>query len=313
MAEARSGTNTEDELRGVLSSIVAIALLLTAVVGLQAVRERDAALSLGSTSNDRLLYVHSPEVLKRAVLPYRAFAADVYWIRAVQYFGSTNLLKDPHKTFDLLYPLLDITTTLDPKFKLAYRLGAIFLSEPFPEGPGRPDEAIALLEKGLEQDPRWDYAHDIGFVYYWWKQDYTTAAAWFRRAAAMPNAANWLPAVAALTLAEGGNRATARQLWQELAKSDAAYLRRAAQYRLEQLDAMDQIDALERVVHVYEERTGMRAQNWFDMARAGLIRGIPEDSDGNPYRLNPDSGVVTLDPASRLNPLPNIHPRPPVR
>jgi tetratricopeptide (TPR) repeat protein len=301
------------EGRGLAVPVVVIVLLMTVVIGLQAVRERDPALSLRSANNDQLMYVQSPAVLERAVLPYRAFAADVYWIRAVQYFGSTNLSKDPHKTFDLLYPLLDITTTLDPKFKLAYRLGAIFLSEPFPGGPGRPDQAIALLEKGLKQDPRWDYAQDIGFVYYWWKQDYTTAAAWFQRAAAMPNAANWLPAVAALTLAEGGNRATARRLWQELARSDTGYLRRAAQYRLEQLDAMDQIDALQRAVAIYEQRTGMHPQNWFDLARAGLIGGTPRDPVGNPYRLNADSGAVTLDPASRLNPLPHVHPSPPVR
>ena len=36
----------------------------------------------------------------------------------------------------LLYPLLDLTTTLDPHFNIAYRFGAIFLSEPYPAGPG---------------------------------------------------------------------------------------------------------------------------------------------------------------------------------
>lgn len=299
--------------RALAVSLVTIVVLMAVVVGLQAMRERDGGLRLQGTANDHVLYVQSPDLLKRAVLPYRALAADVYWIRAVQHFGSTNLSKDPNKKFDLLYPFLDITTTLDPQFRIAYRLGAILLAEPFPAGPGRPDLALALLQKGLRQDPRWEYAEDIGFVYYWWKQDYRTAAAWFRRAAAMPNAANWLPAVAALTLAEGGNRETSRRLWQQLATSDAAYLRRAARYRLEQLDAMDQIDLLERAVRLYEQRTGRRPQNWFDMARAGLIRGIPQDPEGNPYRLNPDSGGVTLDPASRLNPLPDVQEGPPVR
>ena len=34
--------------------------------------------------------------------------------------------------YPLLYPLLDITTTLDPRFNIAYRFGAIFLAEPYP-------------------------------------------------------------------------------------------------------------------------------------------------------------------------------------
>ena len=58
------------------------------------------------------------------------------------------------QTYPLLYPLLDLTTTLDPRFNIAYRFGAIFLAEPYPGGPGRPDLAIALLEKGLRERAR---------------------------------------------------------------------------------------------------------------------------------------------------------------
>ena len=49
--------------------------------------------------------------------------------------------------------MLDLTTTLDPLFNVAYRFGAIFLAEPYPGGAGRPDLAIALLEKGLQARP----------------------------------------------------------------------------------------------------------------------------------------------------------------
>ena len=40
--------------------------------------------------------------------------------------------------FDLLYPLLDLVTSLDPHFKVAYRFGAIFLTEAYPSGPAGP-------------------------------------------------------------------------------------------------------------------------------------------------------------------------------
>ena len=62
-----------------------------------------------------------------------------------------------------------LTTTLDPRFNIAYRFGAIFLAEPYPGGAGRPDLAIALLEKGLRARPdKWEYMQDIGFVHYWY-------------------------------------------------------------------------------------------------------------------------------------------------
>ena len=53
----------------------------------------------------------------------------------------------------------------------------MFLAEPYPGGPGRPDLAIALLEKGLRERPdKWEYMQDIGFVHYWYDHDYRAAA-----------------------------------------------------------------------------------------------------------------------------------------
>ena len=49
---------------------------------------------------------------------------------------------------------IDITTTLDPRLEIAYRYGAIFLSEPPPLGAGRPREGIEVLETGRAEPPR---------------------------------------------------------------------------------------------------------------------------------------------------------------
>ena len=136
---------------------------------------------------------------------------------AIQHFGGTRRAAGGDKSYRLLYPLLDLTTTLDPHFSVAYRFGAIFLAEPYPSGPGRADQAIALLERGLAADPtKWQDAQDVGFVYYWWVSDYKTAAQWFDRASRIEGAPWWLRSMAATTLAEGGDRQSSRQLWQQL-------------------------------------------------------------------------------------------------
>ena len=80
------------------------------------------------------LYISSPSALKRMSLGYTGLLADIYWTRAVQYFGSHHARSA--EEYNLLYPLLDITTTLDPKLIIAYRFGAIFLEEPPPAGSG---------------------------------------------------------------------------------------------------------------------------------------------------------------------------------
>jgi tetratricopeptide (TPR) repeat protein len=281
---------------------VAIVLLLAAVVQLQAFREQLPPLP---RPEGALMYVSSPAAARRLALSYDALAADLYWIRAIQHYGGTKLSTDPRKTYDQLYPLLDLTTTLDPRFTIAYRFGAIFLSEAYPDGPGRPDLAIELLQKGLRADPRkWEYAQDIGFVNYWWLQRYDEAAAWFLRASES-GGPQWLQAMAGVTATQGGSRALARELWRRiLAESDLDWMRRNAERRLLQLDALDQIEGLRRQAQAYEERTGQRLVNWQQLVSAGLLRGVPLDPAGHPYLLDSERAAITLAPSSPLNPLP---------
>ena len=82
-------------------------------------------------AQQEVLYLWSGEHVKRMLPGFEALAADVYWLRTVQYFGGERLFAQD-KRFELLRPLVDITTTLDPRLEIAYRYGAIFLSEPPP-------------------------------------------------------------------------------------------------------------------------------------------------------------------------------------
>ena len=280
---------------------VVLAVLVTAVVGLQAAVSQRAPEPIAGN----LLYIRSGEFLKRAALSYRSLLADVYWIRTVQHYGGTKRSTGPLRRYDLLYPLLDLTTSLDPQFDIVYRFGAIFLAEPFPSGAGRPDQAIALLEKGLTAQPGdWDLAQQIGFIHYWWRRDYTAAADWFRRASQMPEAPAWLSAMAAVTLAEGGSFDGSRRLWQQvLNDGDAYWLHSQATFRLKQLDAMEVMTMLQQRVRAYAQRTGALPRSWSDLIRQGAIRGVPHDPENHPFVLRPD-GTIGLEPQSPLNPLP---------
>jgi hypothetical protein len=206
--------------------------------------------------------------------------------------------------YALLYPLLDITTTLDPRFRIAYRFGAVFLAEPYPGGPGRPDLAVALLEKGLRERPdQWEYMEDIGFVHYWYLHDSLNAAAWFRKAGQVPGAPWWLRSLAANTLTRGGDRQSSRLMWEAIRQSaENDWLRKNAEWRLTQLQAMDDIDALQRQVDEFGLRTGAPPVDWPALVRARLIAGIPVDPSRTPYELA--DGRVRLSRESPLSPLP---------
>jgi hypothetical protein len=293
------------------AGLAACAVLWAGAAALAAWRDRFCPLP---TVSSDVLYLQPGPGLPRATLGFNALLADVYWIRAIQHYGDTRRSKNPHKRFTSLFPLLDLTTTLDPRFTVAYRFGAIFLAEPFPDGPGRADQAIALLKRGLEADPkRWQYAQDAGFVYYWWLQDYKTAAAWFDRAASIDGAPWWMRSMAASTLALGGDRGSSRLLWRQLYEtSEHEWVRSNAQLKLMQLDALDQMDALASVVRRYAQLTGRTATTWAELGSAGLLGGLPVDPSGVPYRLDPDeSGSVGLAKDSPLFPIPSNFVRKP--
>lgn len=286
-----------------IGTLLAACLCLSLAVTLQVVRDR--AYPRQTTDTEQLLYVRSPEALDRIVLGFDALAADLYWIRAIQHYGGERLsAQTGARRYELLYPLLDITTSLDPYFNIAYRFGAIFLSEEHPGGAGRPDRAIQLLRKGISQNHgKWQYHHDIGFIYYWALKDRTEAASWFRRAAAQPGAPNWLLPLAASMLVEANDRASSRYLWGQILQSDQAWLRTRAERALIQLDALDEIDALTGRVRE-AGNTLSPPYSWTMLVQAGVLRVIPEDPAGTPYEIDPATGQVQVSTSSPLFPMP---------
>jgi hypothetical protein len=252
-----------------------------------------------------VMWIQSAEAMRRLTSGFNAIWADVYWIRAVQYYGDTKLSTDDKKNYNRLYPLLDATTTLDPRFNIAYRFGAILLSEGYPNGPGDPDQALALLEKGRREMPgKWQYYHDAGFVEYWWRRDVQAAADWFMKASRLPGAPNWLEPLTAGILAEGGERQASRAMWIRLSQSaDHEWIRKTALRALQQLDAEEQIETLTLLVRKFQDRSGRVPAAWRELIAAGLLPGIPVDPSGTTYDLDPASGSVTVSRASSLFPL----------
>jgi len=292
--------------------VVLVAVLMGGAASVQAVRE---ARFPAPQADEDALYVTSGKTVQRMSVGYSALAADLYWIRAIQYYGGVKLRLQGKQApgagtaakpsdYALLYPLLDLTTTLDPLFNIAYRFGAIFLAEPYPAGAGRPDLAIKLLEKGLAARPdKWEYMQDIGFVHYWWLHDYKSAAGWFERASGVAGAPWFLKSLAATTLAEGGDRGSSRTMWLAIRQSaEIDWLRNEAERRLMQLDAADFIEQVQGEVN-RARSAGVPVSSWQDLVRARVLRGVPVDPMRVPFQLDAD-GTVRLSRESPLFPLP---------
>ena len=290
-------------MRSTGAYVIVIVVLLTAGVALQVWRDRGWEPYEPATP---VLWLQNADMMRKLALGFDTLVADIYWIRTVVYFGRQRLSERADKNYELLYPFLDFVTTLDWRFKTAYRFGAIFLAEDPPGGPGRPDLAVALLERGWRRSPQeWTYPHDIGFVYFWSYGDYVQAAEWYERASRLEGAPLWLKSTAASMLLEGGERQSAREIWQQM--YDAAedeWLRNEARTRLAQFDALDAIDALNVIAWRYQARTGRFPARWEELVRMRMLRGVPLDPAGVPYELDVRGENVDVSRQSPLWPMP---------
>jgi tetratricopeptide (TPR) repeat protein len=249
-----------------------------------------------TTIVEQELYLRSPKVLRRLCLGYTGLLADIYWTRAVQYFGIQHHVGTGD--YRLLAPLLEATTELDPKLMPAYQFGANFLAPKPPNGAGLPGEALSLLHYGIEHNPdSWRLYYDLGFVYYTELKDYAKAADAFKRGAALPRTSDYMPILAARMAQHAGEFDTARMLWVTTYQSTReARIRQNAVEHLLALQVDEEVTQLEQVIGKYRAKTGHLPATMNDLDRAGFIHGTPLDPKGNPYQLTAGGDIRVKDP-----------------
>jgi len=243
--------------------------------------------------------LRSGPLLKVMSLEYAPLMADLYWTRVVQYYGDKHAREDAN--IQLLWPLLDVTTTLDPNLIVAYRFGSTFLSEPAPRGAGRPDLGIKLLERGIQANPEfWRFYEDLGFIYYFNLKDYRKAAEVFLEGSKRPGALIWMKAFAARISERGETRETSVMLWSEIYNSETnADLKNNALLHLRLLRAQSDCEQLDRIAAEYQRRTGHVPKSMRDLLKDGLIPAAAADPLGYVYYFDAE-GKAQLNPASPL-------------
>jgi hypothetical protein len=284
------------QIRVLWTAAVGVPLLFVAIAVLQT--KIDVASRAVNEENSELL-LRSGAAVRRMSLGYDSLAADIYWTRAVQYYGGRAGVSGAN--FQELFPLLDIATALDPKLIVAYRFGAIFLSEPPAQGAGRTDLAIELVKHGMAENPaNWYLPSDLGFLYYWRLKDYPAAAQAYLEGSKIPDAPSWMRIMAALVAQRGGSIETSRMIWTQIYNSTQdKNVRDRALKTLRGLRALEDEQTLDGLAQQYKNRFRHFPASSADLRDAGLIRGNPVDPQGYPYVFGPD-GRSRLDPQSPI-------------
>ncbi len=236
------------------------------------------------------------ETLKKISLGFDGLIADYYWMSALQYFGNKvanyhgEIQIDNLKPLNprLLYPMLDIATTLDPNFTPAYIYGSMLL-------PAIDvDQAIKISEKGVAAEPdNWQMYHNLGFIY-WKKGDYKNAAEIYTQGAIKPDAPDWMKQMGANMLAQGGSRNLAREMYYQIYESAPNHqTKELAESRLSQIDSFDERDAIRHALEDFQKQNTHCPVSWREVLP--LLKSIKLP---NGEGLHFDSSGAPLDPSN---------------
>lgn len=245
-------------------------------------------------------------VVRAFSLGFPDILADLYWLRAVQYYGREKLANAPAAYADLA-PLLETAAELDPRFEIVYRYGAVFLSEAFPVGAGQPDKGVAFLKKGADRNPQnWSLRQDQGFFTFVYLDDAVGGAAVLTEASEIPGSAPWLKPLAAKVLADGGSLEASLQMWTIIRdQSEPGALRLNAESQLQVVRNRLLIRQVEERIAEYRERTGDTSPSLAELHAKGVI-STTRDLSGVPFEFDVATGTLTVSKDSPLwrRPLP---------
>jgi tetratricopeptide (TPR) repeat protein len=203
---------------------------------------------------------------------------------------------------NILAPLLENATTLDPQFLAAYEYGAIVLPAVDVEA------AIKLVRKGIDANPHaWRLHSYLGYIY-WQQNRFEEASEAYAAAARVPGAPAWLPVMSAQMATSGGSRETARAIYENMYRqTDDEQMKKLSLTRLVQLQSLDDLDALRALLNTHRARTGRCPQGWRELApalRAARFQldstAAPLDPSGVPYVIKQDVCDVELGAQSEI-------------
>jgi len=178
---------------------------------------------------DELLYYPSGRMVREASLGYETAAADVAWLRSIQYYGEHRMTDN---RFDRIQHVMEIVATLDPAFLQPYVFGGFVLAQEMHD----PDAGLALLTRGLHANPEsWDLAFEIGFLHYVCRHDYAAASTYFTMASRMPGHPEYVERFAAFATQRAGNDQLAILLWKRVLATGNRYMQEVARREIARL------------------------------------------------------------------------------
>lgn len=270
-----------------LAPLLAAAVLAALVAAGARSKLEPAALDVGRVRDPA--WLPDGRAVRVVSLGQQQLLATAYWLKAVQYMGEMALLGGDWRA---LFPLADITTELDPRFGYAYQVAGSNLAGL----AHRYEEADRILEKGMRNVPdRWSLPWTYAVNKFLYQRDFSTAAAYARRAAEVGKRPHLALLAANLSLVadeDGEYAASEVVLADAIALADTDALREQLEERRVKVRAYAVLSRVERAVAEFERRFGRRPLGLTEVVAHGLLPELPGDPAGGAVVYDVATGTV---------------------
>jgi len=223
-----------------------------------------------------------PRTLSVLSLNHGTAAADLAWLKTIQYIGSGSE-EDFARKAPIIRSYAEVATDFDPRYFTVYWAVATVLTAYAESAEG----SNALCRKGLRNlGPRWELFAIQAYNAFFLERDSYQASELYARAAQIPGAPRFLSSLAgrARTLASGPDAAIA-MLQSLLPTLPPGPQREDALDRIRLAEREKLLMAWDEACQAFLEETGRLPSSPEVLVQRGLIEAPLEDSFGEPIEL----------------------------
>jgi len=220
---------------------------------------------------DTFLYLPSGRYVNAAALGFDELLADILWMRAVVYFGQQYVTT---RNYEWLFHMIDMVTTLDPLYKIAYQFGGVILAWEVKNV----EKSNIILERGMKNFPDyWFFPWHLGFNYLFFLDKPDLALNYLEQALRLPRHPGYLASLVGRLHQKTGKREIALKFLVE-GYPDAitdtvkeVYIQRLKDL----LPERDYLSLVSQVEH-YKQEHGSYPKEIKPYFRPELLRGIEQ-------------------------------------